>query len=207
MVGEKCAYSNVFGFCSSIFCGALLMNLRYVLLWLAFALAAAPVLGETEEVWLLVETQPRVLKVMQGDAELEVFPRVAIGRHGADLEKARGDKKTPLGEYRIGWVNENSKFHRFLGLTYPNIDNAKRAYRDGVIGEETVRTIMRAEMDESIPPQNTPLGGQIGIHGLGAADREIHDAFDWTSGCIALTNEEIDRLYKWIRKGTLVVIR
>jgi len=183
------------------------MNLRYVLLWLAFALAAAPVLGETEEVWLLVETQPRVLKVMQGDAELEVFPRVAIGRHGADLEKARGDKKTPLGEYRIGWVNENSKFHRFLGLTYPNIDNAKRAFRDGMIGEETVRTIMRAEMDESIPPQNTPLGGQIGIHGLGTADREIHDAFDWTSGCIALTNEEIDRLYKWIRKGTLVVIR
>lgn len=183
------------------------MNLRYVLLWLAFALATAPVFGETEDVWLLVETQPRVLKVMQGGAELEVFPHVAIGRHGADLEKARGDKKTPLGEYRIGWVNENSKFHRFLGLTYPNIDNAKRAYRDGMIGEETVRTIMRAELEESIPPQNTPLGGQIGIHGLGAADREIHDAFDWTSGCIALTNEEIDRLYKWIRKGTLVVIR
>jgi len=182
------------------------MNLRCVLFWLALALAA-PAFGETQDVWLLVETQPRVLKVMQGDAELEVFPRVAIGRHGADLDKARGDKKTPLGEYRIGWVNENSKFHRFLGLTYPNIDNAKRAYRDGMIGEEMVRTIMRAEMEESIPPQDTPLGGQIGIHGLGAADREIHAAFDWTSGCIALTNEEIDRLSKWIRKGTLVVIR
>lgn len=183
------------------------MNLRCVLSWLALALPVAPVFGETLDVWLLVETQPRMLKVMQGESELEVFPHVAIGRHGADFEKARGDKKTPLGEYRIGWVNENSKFHRFLGLTYPNIDNAKRAYREGMIGEETVRTIMRAEMEESIPPQDTPLGGQIGIHGLGAADREIHDAFDWTSGCIALTNEEIDRLAKWIRKGTLVVIR
>jgi len=184
------------------------MNLRCVLSWLALALlSAAPVFGETQDVWLLVDTQPRVLKVMQGEAELEVFPRVAIGRFGAGVEKARGDKKTPLGEYRIGWVNENSKFHRFLGLTYPNIDNAKRAFQEGMIGEETVRTIMRAEMEESIPPQDTPLGGQIGIHGLGAADRGIHDAFDWTSGCIALTNEEIDRLSKWIRKGTLVVIR
>ncbi len=183
------------------------MSLRFVFSWLAFSLAAAPACGGTEDIWLLVETEPRVLKVMQGGEEVEVFPRVAIGLHGADTEKARGDKKTPLGEYRIGWVNENSKFHRFLGLTYPNIDNAKRAFREGMIGEETLRSIMRAEMEEAVPPQNTPLGGQIGIHGLGAADREIHDAFDWTSGCIALTNGEIDRLSKWIKKGTVVVIR
>jgi murein L,D-transpeptidase YafK len=183
------------------------MSLRHFLFLAVLSLTACPVFAEDQDVWLLVETEPRMLKVMQGEAELDVFPRVAIGLHGADVEKARGDKKTPLGEYRIGWVNENSKFHRFLGLTYPNIDNAKRAYRDGLIGEETVRSIMRAEMGEGIPPQNTPLGGQIGIHGLGSADRQIHDVFDWTSGCIAMTNEEIDRLSKWIRKGTLVVIR
>ncbi len=181
---------------------SLQLLLGVVLMW-----AIAPAYAGTQDIWLLVETQPRVLKVMQGDEEVEVFPRVAIGLHGADYEKMRGDKKTPLGEYRIGWVNENSKFHRFLGLTYPNIDNAKRAYRDGLIGEETFRSIMRAEMEEGVPPQNTPLGGQIGIHGLGAADRQIHEAFDWTSGCIALNNEEIDRLYRWIKKGTLVVIR
>jgi murein L,D-transpeptidase YafK len=183
------------------------MNLRLFISGLALSLAAASAYAESTDVWLLVETEPRVLKVMQGDAEMEVFPRVAIGARGTDTDKSRGDKKTPLGEYRIGWVNENSKFHRFLGLTYPNIDNAKRAYRDGIIGEETVRSIMRAEMEDGIPPQNTALGGQIGIHGLGAADRQIHDVFDWTSGCIALTNDEIDRLYKWVRKGTLVVIR
>jgi murein L,D-transpeptidase YafK len=183
------------------------MKLSRFLFFLALSLAGIPAVAETQEVWVLVDTEPRVLKVMQGNEELEVFPRVAIGLHGADVDKSHGDKKTPLGEYRIGWVNENSKFHLFLGLTYPNIDNAKRAYRDGLIGEETVRSIMRADMEEGVPPQNTPLGGQIGIHGLGAADREIHEAFDWTSGCIALTNQEIDRLSKWIRKGTLVVIR
>jgi murein L,D-transpeptidase YafK len=183
------------------------MNLSRFFFFLALTLAVAQALGDNHDIWVLVETEPRVLKVMQGNEEVEIFPRVAIGLHGADVDKAHGDKKTPLGEYRIGWVNENSKFHRFLGLTYPNIDNAKRAYRDGLIGEETVRSIMRAEMEEDIPPQNTPLGGQIGIHGLGVADREIHEAFDWTSGCIALTNQEIDRLSKWIKKGTLVVIR
>ena len=179
---------------------------RWLIGLLAF-LAFAPAFAEPDDVWLLVETEPRVRKVMQGELELEVFPRVAIGLHGADFDKYRGDKKTPLGEFRIGWVNENSKFHRFLGLTYPNTEIAKRAFQNGLIGEETVRDIMRAELNESVPPQNTALGGQIGIHGLGAADREIHQLFDWTSGCIAMTNEEIDRLSRWIRKGTLVVIR
>ena len=183
------------------------MIVRKQLFLLALFLAQGTSFGETSDIWVLVETEPHVLKVMQGDEEIVVFPRIAIGRHGADLDKAHGDKKTPLGEYRIGWVNENSKFHRFLGLTYPNTDNAKRAFRDGMIGEDTFRSIMKAEMEEGVPPQNTPLGGQIGIHGLGAADREIHELIDWTSGCIALTNEEIDRLSKWIRKGTLVVIR
>ena len=183
------------------------MKLSRFFFFFALLMVGTPTMAENQDVWLLVETEPRLLKVMLGNEELEIFPRVAIGQRGADVDKAHGDKKTPLGEYRIGWVNENSKFHRFLGLTYPNIDNAKRAFRDGLIGEETVRTIMRAEMEEGVPPQNTALGGQIGIHGLGGANREIHDAFDWTAGCIALTNEEIDRLSKWIRKGTLVVIR
>jgi len=183
------------------------MKLSRFFLLIAFVLVVKTANADDQDIWVLVETEPRVLKVMQGEEELEIFPRVAIGRHGADLEKAHGDKKTPLGEYRIGWVNENSKFHRFLGLTYPNTDNAKRAYRDGMIDEETFRAIVRAELQEGVPPQNTALGGQIGIHGLGSADREIHDVFDWTSGCIALTNEEIDRLSRWIKKGTLVVIR
>lgn len=183
------------------------MKLTSLLFGLAISLGTIPAFADAEGVWLLVETQTRSLKVMQGDEALEVFPRVAIGVHGADTEKSRGDKKTPLGEYRIGWINENSKFHRFMGLTYPNIDNAKRAYRNGLIGEETARTIMRAELEESIPPQNTALGGQIGIHGVGGADHSIHQTFDWTSGCIAMTDAEIDRLSKWVHKGTLVVIR
>jgi murein L,D-transpeptidase YafK len=154
-----------------------------------------------------VETEPRVLKVMAGGEPKEVFTQIAIGRSGTGLEKARNDAKTPLGEYHIGWVNENSKYHRFFGFTYPNVENAKRAYQEGMIGEGTFRTILRAELIENVPPQNTPLGGQIGIHGVGRANRLIHENFDWTSGCIAMTDEQIDRLTQWVKKGTLVVIR
>ncbi|MGX2038812.1 L,D-transpeptidase family protein [Methylocaldum sp. MU1018] len=160
-----------------------------------------------ESIWLLVETVPHVLKVMAGDRDLEVFEKIAIGRHGAGLFKERGDYKTPLGEYRIGWINENSRYHRFFGFTYPNRENAERAYELGLIGLNTYRTILRTSIGAAIPPQNTALGGQIGIHGLGRADLAVHQNFDWTQGCVAMTNEQIDRLSAWVKKGTLVVIR
>ena len=57
------------------------------------------------------------------------------------------------------------------------------------------------------PPQDTPLGGQIGIHGIGNGDQDIHHNYNWTNGCIALTNEQIDQLGKWIKPGVLVNIR
>jgi murein L,D-transpeptidase YafK len=160
-----------------------------------------------DDVWLLVETQPHVLKVMEGDQPREVFGRIAIGSRGASYEKRRGDDKTPLGEYRIGWINESSKFHSFFGLTYPNMSNSRRAYEAGLIDEPTFQTLLQTDLNESVPPQDTELGGQIGIHGIGSGSRDIHDNFDWTHGCIALTNEEIDRLKHWVRKGMLVVIR
>jgi L,D-peptidoglycan transpeptidase YkuD (ErfK/YbiS/YcfS/YnhG family) len=58
-----------------------------------------------------------------------------------------------------------------------------------------------------IPPQDTPLGGQIGIHGLGSADARVHEFFDWTHGCIALTNSQIDHLSQIVDTGTLVKIK
>jgi len=177
--------------------------LPFVWFWMntSFAGDSAP------DIWLLVETQPRVLKVMDGPVEKEVFPQIAIGRRGAGFEKMRNDDKTPLGEYRIGWINESSKYHRFFGFTYPNLDNAKRAFAGGLIGEDTFQAIARANLRYGVPPQNTPLGGQIGIHGLGGANPAVHENFDWTHGCIALTNQQIDRLSQWVRRGTLVVIR
>ncbi|QSA95806.1 murein L,D-transpeptidase family protein [Methylococcus sp. EFPC2] len=182
------------------------MNRHFFLSILLFISSAAACASE-RDVWLLVDTGSRELRVMEGDDAKEVFDHIAIGSKGAGFEKMRDDNKTPLGEYRIGWVNDKSKYHRFFGMTYPNSENAKRAYQDGLIGEEQFNAIVRASLADSVPPQNTPLGGQIGIHGLGAASLAVHENFDWTHGCIAMTNQQIDRLSQWVKKGTLVVIR
>ncbi|HVT97893.1 MAG TPA: L,D-transpeptidase family protein [Acidobacteriaceae bacterium] len=99
----------------------------------------------------------------------------------------RGDKKTPEGVYFVDGKNANSLFHRALHLSYPNAADRARARKMGV----------------------NP-GGDIEIHGLprqyawmGAAHRSI----DWTTGCIAVTNAEIDEIWEEVRVGTAVEIR
>ena len=158
-------------------------------------------------IWIDVDTTEHTLSVMQGDTIHAVFKNVAIGRYGTTWSKMTKDDKTPLGKFRIGWVNEKSRYYRFFGLNYPNIDTAKRALDENRITRETWLSILEAKSMGKPPPQDTPLGGHIGIHGIGRGDQEIHHEYNWTNGCIALTNEQIDQLSKWIRLGVLVNIR
>lgn len=173
-----------------------------------FLLSMLPAVGfAASDVWLLIDTQTRNLEVKKGDQTVEVLEHVVIGRRGAGHKQHRGDDITPLGNYRIGWINETSQFRRFFGLTYPSTEQAKQALTNGQIDENTFERINSAHLTGSVPPQNTPLGGQIGIHGLGAGSLKIHQNFDWTHGCIALTNQQIDRLSQWVEKGTLVTVK
>lgn len=159
------------------------------------------------DVWLLIDTQTRNLEVKKGDETIDVLEHVVIGRKGAGTKEHRGDDITPLGNYRIGWINEKSSFRKFFGLTYPNPEQAEKALQDGKIDPDTYHAIRSAHSSGSIPPQNTVLGGQIGIHGLGSGSLSVHEVFDWTHGCIALTNDQIDRLSQYVEKGTLVTVK
>ena len=158
-------------------------------------------------VWIDVDTTEHTLLVMQGDAIQAIFKNVAIGRFGTTWSKMTRDDKTPLGKFRIGWVNEKSRYYRFFGLDYPNLETAKRALDEKRITEETWLSILDAKILGKTPPQDTPLGGHIGIHGIGKGDQEIHHNYNWTNGCVALTNEQIDKLAKWLKPGILVNIR
>ncbi|MDP2902177.1 MAG: L,D-transpeptidase [Methylovulum sp.] len=158
-------------------------------------------------VWLLIDTKARKIEVKKGGQTLETLNSIAIGRGGAGFKSHRGDNITPHGDYRIGWIGEKSSFRRFFGLTYPSIDDAEKALGQGIINHATYDRIVAAHMNNQIPPQNTPLGGQIGIHGLGRADERIHKSFDWTHGCIALTNVQIDHLSQLVDTGTVVKIK
>ncbi len=157
--------------------------------------------------WLLVEADAGTLTVMQGKAVVDKFSHVALGRGGTTKERQRGDDSTPLGEFHIAWINRKSQFHLFFGLDFPTLQEADQAYREKRINRDTYYSIIDALREQRLPPQNTPLGGRIGIHGLGHGDPTIHREFNWTKGCVALTNPEIDRLARWVQIGTRVVIR
>jgi murein L,D-transpeptidase YafK len=156
---------------------------------------------------VVIDTESDTLQVLRGDKVVRTYGNIAIGRYGQTYFKVRGDNKTPLGKFRIGWKNKKTRYHRFLGLTYPDLPAADRALVDGRINESQWQSIRRAAEAGEVPSQGTPLGGMIGIHGIGTGDREIHDEFNWTNGCVALTNEDIDELLQWVKIGTPVEIR
>ena len=161
----------------------------------------------SEGVWLLVDTQALSLQVKQGQKTVDVFENISIGRNGAGFKEQRGDDITPLGTYKIGWINKKSSFHMFYGFDYPSREVAQRALEDGLISRKTFHSIEKAHLRRKVPPQNTPLGGRLGIHGVGRGDKKMHAAMNWTHGCIALTNSQIDRLGKWVAKGTVVKVK
>ena len=160
-----------------------------------------------DNVWLLVDTTIKTVDVLKGREVIDSFENIAIGRGGAGFKEQRGDDITPLGTYRIGWVNKSSNFRIFFGFDYPSMPNAQRALHDGLISRNTFKKIAKAHSKKRTPPQNTPMGGMLGIHGLGNANKLIHREFDWTHGCIAMTNPQIERLSQWIKPGTVVKVK
>ena len=182
-------------------------GLKILLLGGLLLLTILTVPVKAAEVRVVIDTESDTLQVLRGDKVVRTYGNIAIGRYGKTYFKVRGDNKTPLGKFRIGWTNKKTRYHRFLGLTYPDLPAADRALVDGRINESQWQSIRRAAEAGEVPSQGTPLGGMIGIHGIGTGDREIHDEFNWTNGCVALTNEEIDELLQWVKIGTPVEIR
>jgi hypothetical protein len=157
--------------------------------------------------WILVDTKAHTLSVFGGDRLLARFDNIAIGRGGFSLDRMRDDGATPLGTFHIDRINAKSRFRLFFGIDYPRPEHARRAFEEGRIDAEDYRRIVDAFQRREPPPQDTPLGGQLGIHGLGTGDPRIHQVVNWTQGCIALTNEQISRLSRWIRVGMRVEVR
>jgi len=153
-----------------------------------------------------INLKQRTLTVIDGSSVVAKFENISIGRGGAALLRTRGDGRTPLGQFRIQWINPNSKYHLFFGLDFPNFEHADRAWQRQLIDTETYWRIVQALRQNKTPPQDTLLGGYIGIHGLGEGDVKVHSQFNWTNGCIALTNQQIDTLARWVDVGTRVTI-
>jgi murein L,D-transpeptidase YafK len=160
-----------------------------------------------DNIRIVIDTKALTLQVLQGDREVLTFREIAIGRYGASADRRRGDNMTPLGHFSIAWITDNTSFYRFFGFRYPSKDYAERALKAGHIDEKTWDTIRRTLAAGRLPPQDTILGGNLGIHGIGKGDLSIHRQYNWTNGCVALTNEQIDCLTDWVTIGTPVEIR
>lgn len=121
----------------------------------------------------------------RGDSVATYF--VALGRNPAGPKQRAGDGRTPEGLYRIDARNPKSRYYRALHISYPSASDRARAARRGV-----------------------PTGGDILIHGLPKAYASFgdrHRAWDWTEGCIAVTDREIDEIYAAVEVGSAIEIR
>jgi murein L,D-transpeptidase YafK len=130
----------------------------------------------------------------------EVFrAKAALGGAPIGHKTRQGDLKTPEGVYYVCTRNERSRFHLFLGISYPGIDDADTAHAHGIISAKQRKEIDQAIRKGECPPWNTALGGAVGIHGSG-------NSRDWTLGCIALNDEDIELLWAHCPLGTPIIV-
>jgi murein L,D-transpeptidase YafK len=137
---------------------------------------------------ILILKKDHVLELLAGGKVIRSY-KVALGRGGLTPKVRQDDARTPEGHYTIDakYAGAATHYHKAFHVSYPNAEDRRRAAKLGV-----------------------PPGGAIMIHGLpngkgyvGAA----HRLFDWTLGCIAVTDEEIDEIWELVSVGTPVEIR
>ena len=176
---------------------------------LVFLLLLIVPLVHASEYQILISKKNKELVVEKSGEIVKKF-HIASGKGGKGTKRRQGDSKTPLGVYRISKFKESSRFHYFIQLDYPNLIDAWYGYKNKTIDAKDFKRIASAYKKREAPPQDTKLGGFIGIHGLGEENDEkltIHEEINWTEGCIALTNAEINDLRKFVDVGTAVIIK
>ena len=147
---------------------------------------------------ILVKKGERRLTLFDGEKQVRVY-RIGLGFAPVGDKARQGDGRTPEGSFYVCVKNAASKFYLSLGLSYPNQEHAARGLREGMINRAQHNEIIRALANHQRPPWDTPLGGEIFIHGNGSAS-------DWTWGCVALDDTDMKELFEAVPKGATVVI-
>ena len=135
---------------------------------------------------VLILKKDHVMELLAGGKVIRSY-KVALGQGGLAPKDRQGDGRTPEGHYVIDARNAASEYHLSLHVSYPNAEDRKRAAKLGVAP-----------------------GGDIMIHGLPSGMGWLgatHRLYDWTLGCIAVTDAEIDDIWELVPVGTSVEIR
>lgn len=152
-----------------------------------FAVLCWPLKAQADaQTWLQIDKSARTLTLFEGEQAVLEYP-IALGRNPIGAKQRQGDGKTPEGRYFIRSRLRASRFHLALQVSYPSLADQMLADALGV-----------------------PAGGQIMIHGVGPNAPPAaahHPLSDWTDGCIAVTDAQIEVLWQRVPVGTPVDIR
>jgi murein L,D-transpeptidase YafK len=140
----------------------------------------------------------------EGGAVVEL--QVALGRGSGGPKLRRGDDETPEGRYQISGPPRRSRFHVFIPINYPSVGDAELALAERRVSRSDYHRVIEAHAHGQPPPQDTALGGQLGLHGEGRRWRGDSRYFDWTYGCVGMADEDVEFLAARSAIGTPVSI-
>ena len=145
-----------------------------------------PLKANTKIDKIIVYKSKREMHTFYQDEPIKIYP-ISLGKNPIGHKEFEGDMKTPEGIYTINDRNPNSSYHKNLGISYPNDTDIAHASSHG-----------------------KSAGGAIKIHGIKNGLGEIiganHLLKDWTHGCIAVTDPEIDELYTAVVENAMIEI-
>lgn len=156
---------------------------------------------------ILVDKSEHTLSLVYNGTSLKSY-HVELGSGGMKDKEVEGDRKTPEGTFYVTnkeVLDPADEYlgTRWLGVSYPNAEDANRGLSRGLIDKQTYEDIIDAFNRVQNPPQDTVLGGNIGIHGGSVPSF----GSNWTWGCIGLSNADIEDFYNYITIGTPIIVQ
>ena len=140
----------------------------------------------------------RILHLFDGGCLVRSYP-IDLGSAPVGQKARKGDGRTPEGLFKVVRMNPSSRYHRFLGISYPDRPAVDRGLVEGYLSDGDAAGIRLALREERRPAWNTGLGGGVGIHGH-------RRGVDWTGGCVALSDRHVEELYDLLRDGDPIEI-
>jgi murein L,D-transpeptidase YafK len=154
----------------------------------------------TADHYVVVRKSARNLAFCNNGALIANY-HAALGSAPLDDKAREGDGRTPQGTYYVAAKLDPSQFHKALLLSYPSTADADQGLVDDIIDQSTRDSIAAANTSCGVPDQNTGMGGEIEIHG-----NNNSTLGDWTVGCVAVTDAEIDAIFLDMEVGDTIVV-
>lgn len=148
--------------------------------------AASPKLAESRVDYVVIQKKDNILSLWKSGRLIKTYPIMAMGANPIGQKVYEGDERTPEGTYYIEEKHPSQNFQKFLKISYPNDKDRAIAKRFGL-----------------------PPGGSVGIHGDRGGMSGFFQRFDknWTDGCLAMRNADIEEIYEMVDVGTPILLK